>query len=469
MDPAGDVSVIAPVYGNAETLPALHRRIISALDGGLREIVFVDDGSPDDSYEVMRALSERDCRVRAIRRPRNGGQHLAVLQGLRQSRGEWSVVMDADLQDPPEAIPLLLSTARDGHDVVFAGRRGRYEPRLRLASSRLFKRTLAAATGLPPDAGMFFAASRRAVERVLEMDGPPPFVVAMIGRAELTTASVPVERSPALGRSGYSPVDRMRSASRGLRWAIQPRLGAAPAAGSSIERHNRLQREYYSRPKRGMAPRVSRYLERHLDELLEFAGIGVGARVLEVGAGQGRYTVPLFDRGFAVEALDLSATMLGHLRDAAGERDIPIHHGDVLVPPASVGADYDAVVALFAVHHMHSFGLCIQSMSRLLKPGGRLAFLEPNPYNPLYYLQMAIRPSMTWSGDKGMLGMRPRPLLGAMSAAGLTDVRFRRFGFFPPAIADRPGAARLERAIESLSPLRPILPFQLVGGRTGVP
>jgi glycosyltransferase involved in cell wall biosynthesis len=462
------VSVVVPVHGNAAFLPELHRRLSDSIAGELLEILFVDDASPDDSLAVMRRLAEADSRIRTVALPRNRGQHEAVLCGMRRAQGQWVVSLDADLQDPPEAIPALLEEGRRGPDVVFAGRRGRYESLPRLASSRAFKRTLAAASGVPRDAGMFFAANRTAVARVLALSGPPPFVVAMFGRCGLQLTSVPVMRASSNGRSAYSLHGRLRSAMRGLRWALR-RPANAPSDSDGRARHladhNAAQRAYYRRGKRGMAPRHSRYLERHLDELVAFANIRAGARVLEVGPGQGRYTLPLADRGFRVEAIELSPAMLALLSEARGERPIELHHGDILDPPASISAGFDAVIGLFTLHHLHDVAACIGSMADLLAPGGTLAFVEPNPYNPLYYVQMALRPSMTWEGDKGMLEMRPGPLLHAVEAAGLEQPRFERFGFFPPFVADRPRAAGIERALERIPPLRPVLPFQLVGGR----
>lgn len=462
-----ELSVVVPVYGNAADLPELHRRVSDATAGYRTELLLIDDASTDDSLAVIERLAGGDDRVMAVGLERNVGQHEAVMEGLRRASGAWTVVMDADLQDPPEAIPQLLVAARErGSDVVFAGRRGRYESLPRLASSRAFKRTLAAGTGLPPDAGMFFAANRTTIDRVLALDGPPPFVVAMIGRAGVRTESVPVARAASRG-SSYSTAARVRSALRGMRWALASRPPGPPAElGDSpeIERHNDAQRSYYSRGKLGMAPRRSRYLERHVDELVRFAGLKPGMRVLEVGPGQGRYTLPLADRGFRVEAIELAPAMLALLDASREERPIELHEGDILDPPASLGTGFDAVVGFFALHHMHDVPGCLASMASLLREGGELAFLEPNPFNALYYVQMAITPEMTFEGDKGMLGMRRGPLLASLRAAGLERERLERFGFFPPFIADRPRAATFERAIERLAPLRPFLPFQLVGG-----
>jgi len=216
------LSVIAPAYRNAGTLPELHRRVKSAAGGSGLQLILVDDASPDDSRRVISELAARDPDVEPIFLARNVGQHAAVLEGMRRARGSWTVVMDADLQDPPEAIPALLQAAADDDvDVVFAGRRGRYESRLRLLTSRLFKRTLAVATGLPSDAGMFFVANRRSVEVLTKMKGATPFVVAMIGHSGLRTRSIPVQRDRAPAGSSYTPVMRLRSAIRGLRWAMR--------------------------------------------------------------------------------------------------------------------------------------------------------------------------------------------------------------------------------------------------------
>jgi glycosyltransferase involved in cell wall biosynthesis len=218
------LSVVVPVYGNAATLAELYRRVSSAAGDRDLQLILVDDASTDDSRRVITELAERDTAVEPLLLERNVGQHAAVLEGMRRARGQWTVVMDADLQDPPEAIPDLLAHAGPGVDVVFAGRRGAYEGPGRLASSRLFKRILARLAGVPRDAGMFFAASHDAVEALLELDGPPPFVVAMVGTAGLRTASVPVQRiRNAAGRSSYTSALRLRSAARGLRWALARR------------------------------------------------------------------------------------------------------------------------------------------------------------------------------------------------------------------------------------------------------
>ncbi|MEO0814567.1 MAG: glycosyltransferase family 2 protein, partial [Myxococcota bacterium] len=163
---SGALSVVVPVFNNAQTVATLWERLRAVL-GAEAEVVFVDDRSPDDASQRIRALLDRDPRLVLVRMGENVGQNRAVLVGFAVAQGAWVVNLDADLQDPPEAIPELLNAAqRQGADVVFAGRRGRYQSSARLLTSRLYKRTLSLATGVPPDAGIFAAVSRPVIDRI---------------------------------------------------------------------------------------------------------------------------------------------------------------------------------------------------------------------------------------------------------------------------------------------------------------
>ncbi|MCX6026867.1 MAG: glycosyltransferase family 2 protein, partial [Chloroflexi bacterium] len=220
--------MVVPVYRNATTLEDLAARLAQVLapSGSSYEVIFVEDASPDNSRQLLACLTRSRPEVKAVYLARNRGQHRAVLAGLACARGAWTVVMDGDLQDPPEAIPLLLAKAAEGFAVVFAARRGRYESPGRRRTSRAFKWLLARLLHLPEDAGMFMALDRRMVRLLLEMQGPPPFLVAMVGCLNPPLATVPVQRAMrAHGRSAYSSLGRLRAASAGLAWAIAKRLG----------------------------------------------------------------------------------------------------------------------------------------------------------------------------------------------------------------------------------------------------
>lgn len=233
------------------------------------------------------------------------------------------------------------------------------------------------------------------------------------------------------------------------------------------EAHNRAQRDYFeARVKRTMVPRPSRYLARHVDELVRHASITPPQRILEVGCGMGRYTLLLAERGFAVEGLDLTPDLLEKLDAYNGGRfDIPLHAADTAHPPDALVGAFDAVVGFFALHHMHDLDACYGGMARLVRPGGTVVFVEPNPFNPSYYAQILLSPRMRWRAERGILRMRRRPIFGAMTAAGLVGPRLARFGLFPPLLAERAWTGGIERAAESTLAPTPCLAFQIFSAR----
>jgi len=232
------------------------------------------------------------------------------------------------------------------------------------------------------------------------------------------------------------------------------------------DEHNEGQRRYFEeRPLPRMVPTRSPYQVRHVEELVRFARLVPGERVLEIGAGMGRYTLLLAGKGLSLEGMDLSPVLLERLRSyGGGENPLPLHAFDVAEPPAELRGRFDAVIGFFTLHHLHDLRACYRGMAALLSPGGRVAFLEPNAWNPLYYLQITFTPGMTWKGDKGMLEMRRGPVFRAMEAAGFTDLTLERFGFFPPFLANRPAGRKVEGLLERIPVFRPVLPFQLFGG-----
>jgi glycosyltransferase involved in cell wall biosynthesis len=134
-----EISVVIPVFNAAGTLKELYRRLTVVLENlkKVYEIIFVDDGSTDESFQILKGLNTQDKRVKVVRFTRNFGQHPALAAGFRQCRGKVIVQMDADLQNPPEEIPKLLDKHREGYEVVFGIRKKRKDPFYRKISSSL--------------------------------------------------------------------------------------------------------------------------------------------------------------------------------------------------------------------------------------------------------------------------------------------------------------------------------------------
>jgi glycosyltransferase involved in cell wall biosynthesis len=207
------------VYLNETTVGAVATAALDSLGDDARAVLVVD-ASPDRSAEVARELASTDSRVDALVLDDNVGQHRAILTGLAHRHADWYAVLDADGQDPPSALPMLIDAARDaGTDIAFAGRRGRYEGRGRLVTSALYKRALAGVAGVPVDAGACFVCTAVARDALLALD--PPNVVAGLGRTRLRSVSIPVQRSARPdGSSAYGPTDRLRAAVTALRWSL---------------------------------------------------------------------------------------------------------------------------------------------------------------------------------------------------------------------------------------------------------
>ena len=225
-----DVSVVVPLYRTADTVEELCERIASLMaeQRWSYELILVNDGSPDDDLAAARRAADRDAVVCVLDLDRNRGQNTALLVGLTCARGSWAVILDGDLQDPPDAIPRLLEEGRLGFDAVFGGRHGRYEPWYRLLSSRVFKTTQSILCGVPRDAGLFAALSASLVRDLTAWPVDAPKLVPMIGLLGRPVTSVPVERQKRpRGATAYSGWRRLRVAVSILafaarwRWALE--------------------------------------------------------------------------------------------------------------------------------------------------------------------------------------------------------------------------------------------------------
>ena len=177
-------SIIAPAYNEEEVLPEFYRRVREVMDGLGEpwELVVVNDGSSDTTSEVLNQLHAQDPRVCVVDFARNFGHQIAVTAGLDHARGEAVVVIDTDLQDPPEVIADLIARWKDGYQVVYGVRSEREgETWFKLFTARLFYRLIGALTDvdIPPDAGDFRLLDRQVVGDMRRMRERRRFIRGM--------------------------------------------------------------------------------------------------------------------------------------------------------------------------------------------------------------------------------------------------------------------------------------------------
>ncbi|MDH7568456.1 MAG: glycosyltransferase, partial [Armatimonadota bacterium] len=206
-----ELSVVIPVYNEEGCLRELHRRLTAVLKAvaSSYEIVFVNDGSRDGSLEVLRELYQQDPdHVRVVSLSRNFGHEMASTAGLRYARGRAVVLMDADLQDPPEVIPDLMARWREGYDLVYAQRASRArETWLKRATSFLFYRIMRrlANLDLPRDTGDFRLMDRKVVDAFNRCPERNRFVRGLICWTGFRQTGVRFHRDPRFaGKTKYN-------------------------------------------------------------------------------------------------------------------------------------------------------------------------------------------------------------------------------------------------------------------------
>ncbi len=204
-----NVSVVVPVYNGSDTLPLLVEELQRVLPpvAEAYELVLVNDGSPDASWQVIEQLAGQKDWVRGVDLMRNYGQHNATLCGIREARYEVIVIMDDDLQNPPKEIPKLLAKLEEGYDVVYGVPRKRQQVWWKSLASMIVKRAIAYVMGLRTvrDIGAFKAFRSELRKAFDDFHSPDVLVDVLLSWGTSHFASVPVDESPrAVGKSNYN-------------------------------------------------------------------------------------------------------------------------------------------------------------------------------------------------------------------------------------------------------------------------
>jgi polyisoprenyl-phosphate glycosyltransferase len=211
-----ELSVVVPVLNESENIGPLLQRLVPVLEQVARsfEIIFVDDGSTDNTVDILRAVHLTDPRVTAISFSRNFGKEIAIAAGLDHAAGQAAIIMDADLQHPPETIVEFIAKWREGYKNVFAQRRDRYaDSRLRRALTHRFYHLfdVFGETNLPPGAGDFRLLDRQAIEAIARMRERARFSKGLYAWIGFKSIGVPydvAERAAGTSKFSYRKLTR---------------------------------------------------------------------------------------------------------------------------------------------------------------------------------------------------------------------------------------------------------------------
>lgn len=232
-----DISVVIPVYNEEANIAGLYQRLRKVLERMSRnyELIFVNDGSQDQSLYLLLELAALDDHVRYIDLSRNFGHQIAVTAGIDMTKGAAVVIIDADLQDPPELIPALYDKLADGYEVAYAKRRSREgESLAKKVTARLFYRLLACIThiSIPVDTGDFRIISRKVVEALQRMPEQNKFLRGQISWIGYRQTFVEYDRAErARGQTGYTYRKMIRLALDGITGFSDAPLKAATIGG----------------------------------------------------------------------------------------------------------------------------------------------------------------------------------------------------------------------------------------------
>ena len=210
------LSIVVPCFNEQECLPTLHQRLTAAATAAVGEdyeLVLINDGSKDRTWPMMQELAATDPRLVAINLSRNHGHQLALTAGLDLARGAIILIIDADLQDPPELLGEMIATmARESADVVYGVRSSRAgETRFKRATAHAFYRMLANATevDIPLDAGDFRLMSRRALNALLAMPEQARFIRGMVAWIGFRQVPFPYKRDERFAGTTKYPLSKM--------------------------------------------------------------------------------------------------------------------------------------------------------------------------------------------------------------------------------------------------------------------
>lgn len=219
--------------------------------------------------------------------------------------------------------------------------------------------------------------------------------------------------------------------------------------------------DYFSKKQPHLDSVISNYTLKLTQKVIDKLTLKEGDSIIDIGCGSGRFTLPLLNRGLHVTGVDFSKELLDELR-ALKKNNLKIIQADIDHLEDLVKDKFNFATGFFILHHLNNLETSLKSLRKILKKGAKIAFVEPNPANPLYYIQPFISKNMSWNEEKGFRNMTAVKLKKAFENSGYSNFEIEKFGFFPPFLVNNKIGFRVDSFLERQSFLKPVLPFLLI-------
>lgn len=219
--------------------------------------------------------------------------------------------------------------------------------------------------------------------------------------------------------------------------------------------------DYFNTHQPHLDPRLSTYTKRLADALVEALALKSSDAILEIGCGSGRFTLPLTKHNLSITALDYAPALTQQLEDLH-LRAVSVITGDIDDLPTLTHEKFDHVIGFFILHHLADVEKSITHLKSALKLHATIGFIEPNPLNPLYYIQPFVSKNMSWGEEKGFRDMTHKKLTKALGSAGFKDIKITKFGLFPPFVVNTSVGLKSEEFLEKLPFIKKVCAFQLI-------
>lgn len=224
---------------------------------------------------------------------------------------------------------------------------------------------------------------------------------------------------------------------------------------------NNGRKDYYTREHSYMDMEDTNYTNNLVETLLSI-DLNKNHKILEIGCGRGRFSFQLLKRGYKLYCIDISEMMINQFKDQLTDNEgVELITADFNDFCDMHPNEFDAVIGFYILHHFDNLKDSLANIRYVLKNNSTVAFIEPNPYNPMYYVQILMFKDMNWEGEKGILNMTFNKLSNAFSFADFKNFGLKRFGSLPPFLMNASFGLKLDSVFSNVMPSF-IKPYQLI-------